>query len=227
MPAKHRVKTYIPGGYYHSFNKGFSHEHIFRDDQDYQVFVAFLRSYLSAKESPHPLQTANLAPTRLRPLKNFHETIHLLAFALLPNHFHLLFQQKDEESMSHFMTSLATSYSMYFNKKYDRQGSLFQGRYKAVLIPNDNYLLHLSAYIHRDPLRLLNSLPAHELSRYAYSSYHNYLGMWEDDWIRTQKILAEFDDGQNSEKERQQLYKRFVEDYPKEFESLIKDLTIE
>lgn len=234
MPAKNRVKTYVAGGNYHVYNKGASGTHIFKDDQDYQVFIAFLRGYLSKSMPVHPLELAGTPPTRLRPLKNFFGKISLQVYVLLPDHFHLIFTQQDADSMSHFMTSLTTSYSMYYNRKYNRQGALFAGRYKAVLIKNNNYLLHLSAYVHRNSIPALSSFGANSLEKYPYSSYHNYLGLWEDEFVHTDKILSEFesdptevDDGVGDRDELAKHYKQFVESYPKEFEALISDLVIE
>ena len=94
-----------------------------------------------------------MAPSRLS--KNHAEEIDLLAYCLMPNHFHLLVYQEKINSMNHFLRSVATKYAMFFNRKYDRTGHLFEGIYKAVLVETEEQLIYLSKYIHRNPVELL------------------------------------------------------------------------
>ena len=81
--------------------------------------------------------------------------VEILVFTLMPNHFHLLLKQKQENGISKFMHKLGVGYSMYFNQKYERTGSLFQGTYKAIPVNNDSYFIHLPYYIHLNPLDLI------------------------------------------------------------------------
>ena len=74
----------------------------------------------------------------------------------MPNHFHILVKEKIENGISKFMGKLTTGYSMYFNKRYDRTGSLFQGVFKSVHADSDEYLKYLFAYIHLNPIKLIN-----------------------------------------------------------------------
>jgi REP element-mobilizing transposase RayT len=82
------------------------------------------------------------------------DLVNILGYALMPNHFHLLMQQKVDDGIKKFMHRLGTAYSMYFNKKNDRTGVLFQGRFKAKHIDNDPYFLHIFSYVHLNPLDL-------------------------------------------------------------------------
>ncbi len=77
--------------------------------------------------------------------------VQLLAYCLMPNYFHLLFYQVSEDGVTKFMRRLATAYSMYFNNRYNRVGALFQGRFRARLLPTDQYVGHVSRYIHLCP----------------------------------------------------------------------------
>ena len=152
---------------------------IFIDDQDYRVFLSYLRAYLSKPiDTPlHPItEVTGLNPVRERQLLSFYGQIVLIAYCLMPNHYHLLLWQSEENSMTKFMQALGTSYSMYFNHRYRRVGSLFQGSYKAVYIDRDEYLLHLSRYMHRNPNELTGLNPV-KLSEYPYSSYPYYLNI--------------------------------------------------
>lgn len=149
----------------------------------------------------------NLFPKkRVRIRKTFHNEIKILSVCLMPNHFHLLIHQNSSSSMAEFVQSVCTAYSMYFNKKYNRVGSLFQGVYKAVIVTTDEYLLHLSRYIHRNPLSLTGSHPG-RLSEYPYSSFSTYLDPNQRSWINTQ-IIHEYFSGN---KPPTLQYKNFVE----------------
>lgn len=105
----------------------------------------------------------------------------------MPNHFHLLLHQTQKHDIEKFIRSLLTRYSMYFNKKYNRVGSLFQGPYKSVLITDDAYLVHLSRYIHINPSKSIKNLVS------AYSSYADYLGIRKTPWVHSDKILNMFE----------------------------------
>lgn len=182
MPAKNVVKLYVEDGIYHLYNRGVEKRDIFQDDHDYAVFLNCLKEALSP---PAELQGLTLQTGR-RKAKNFHGTIELLAYCLMPNHFHLLICQRVRRGIYAFMQSLATRYSIYFNKKYKRPGSLFQGVYRAVLVQDDSYLLHVSRYIHRNPLEYISDLTK------GFSSYPEYVGLRRTDWVKTATILDAF-----------------------------------
>ncbi|MBM4402257.1 MAG: transposase, partial [Candidatus Cloacimonetes bacterium] len=143
MPAKNRIKQYVKSGYYHIYNRGVAKREIFRDAQDYNTFLSYLKEYLSFRDETSlrtSLADQNISWVekdkilKVLHLNNFSETIELLCFTLMPNHFHFLLKQLDEYSLAKFMASLSTRFSMYFNRKYKRVGPLFQDIYKAVLI---------------------------------------------------------------------------------------------
>ncbi|MCL4390004.1 transposase, partial [Patescibacteria group bacterium] len=102
--------------------------------------------------------------------------------ALMPNHFHFLVKQRSSDGINRFLRSLATKYSMYFNKKYVRVGSLFQGVYKAVLVETEGQLLHLTRYIHKNP-RSGSTQP---------TSLPEYLGVRRTPWVKPGEILNFF-----------------------------------
>jgi putative transposase len=228
MPAKNSRKIYIKDGYYHTYNRGVEKRDIYLDDQDYTVFLHLLKYYLSPppeNENKHPLKNLpDIKIVRPRPLKNLNNEIELMAFCLMPNHYHLLIKQNSIDGMQKLIRNLTTIYSMYFNKRYDRVGYLFQGRYKAVMITKDSYLLHLSRYIHLNPVGLTGPHPVN----YPYSSYLYYLNKKRAGWIKPDFILKYF----NKNKLLPDLlsypsYQEFVEAYPTAPEDVLGDLILD
>jgi putative transposase len=147
MPSRNILKIDIPHSYYHVYARGGSRQTIYNDAEDYSVFLNLFKRYLSKEPIKDPAG---------RKYPHFAESIELLAFCLMPNHFHILLYQHDEKTISSLMRGLMTSYSRYFNKKYNRSGPLFESRYKSSRISDDAYLMHISRYIHLNPKRWKN-----------------------------------------------------------------------
>jgi putative transposase len=210
MPSKNIIKEYVDEAYYHLYNRGVAKQDIFQDKQDYKTFLSYLKIYLSKKD-----ESQKIAPTRQ--LKNFFEELTLLAYCLMPNHFHMLVWQKNQRTMANFMRSIATKYSRYFNKKYNRVGPVFQSRYKAVLVRRENQFIYLSKYIHRNPLPTRTDLVA-----YKYSSYLNYLGLINQTWVDKSEILSYF-----SMLNPKESYKEFVEEIDERDLLMIKDAMLD
>ena len=139
----------------------------------------------------------------------------------MPNHFHFLVKKKNIDSMQKFIRSLLTRYSMYFNKKYERVGSLFQGPYKAVLVSKDEYLLHLSRYIHLNPNEYTNNLIE------AYSSYAEYLGKRKTKWIKPKIVLSFFSQAKLPYLEKLNTYKNFVEGCKRDSKLTLGELVLD
>ena len=223
MPSKNVIKTYVEDGYYHIYNRGVEKRTIFQDDQDYNTFSKYLKIYLEPQKDLGERRVKvndKIYITIARPLKNYHNKIELLAYCLMPNHFHLLVKQKDKNTMEFFMRSLLTKYSVYFNKKNNRVGSLFQGSYKAVLIDNEDQLLHVSRYIHLNPTK---DSPLQK----AYSSYPDYLNLRKTPWLNTKIILSFFKNAQRNSLRDMLSYQSFVEDYEQNPKKSIGELAID
>jgi putative transposase len=229
MPRKHSSKIYIENGYYHIYNRGVEKRDIFLDDQDYQVFLHLLKYYLSRINNKIPYPSFNIPSYKLvrpRPLNNLADKVDLLAFCLMPNHFHLIIKQLDKEGMKKLMLKLCTTYSMYFNKRNNRVGHLFQSIYKAVLIDNDSYLLHLSRYIHLNPID--TALTGVTPVNYPYSSYQYYLGIKKADWVKPQFILQYFKSSKMLPAlNKYPSYRKFVEGNSQDPQDSIRSLIIE
>lgn len=200
MPAKNTVRFYTSDSYYHVYNRGVEKRIIFQGASDYKIFLYYLFIYLA------PPEIVKKTYPRLRiPLKNgnFHSRLTLHSFALMPNHFHLLLHQKDERNVTDFMKRITNAYTRYFNERYERVGSLFQGVYKAAHITSDEYLLYLSRYIHLNPLLICGNSG---LENYIWSSYRVYLGLQKTTYVNSEYILQFF-----SNSNSRLSYKDFVE----------------
>ncbi len=115
------------------------------------------------------------------------------------------------------MRSLATKYVRYFNTTYDRVGPLFQGVYKAVKVFDEEQLIYLTKYIHRNPIDLLPTRRV--LVGYKYSSYGNYLGLFNQNWVKPRVILEAF-----SSSNKLLSYKSFVEEVEEDYTSIKKSM---
>jgi len=113
----------------------------------------------------------------------------LVCYCTMPNHFHLLVQQCGDTPISNLMLKLSTSYSMYFNAKYEHVGHVFQSRFRAARVDSDRYLKHISAYIH---LNLKTAGLVKKAEDWKYGSYPDYLGEREDAVCDTAKVLEQF-----------------------------------
>lgn len=204
MSAKNSIKLLYEGGYYHIYNRGVAKQDIFCKHQDYIVFIRFLKEYLLPPDHKDRLYLQGINPRR-KAISCYGE-VELLAYCLMPNHFHLLVKNVTRSGLTRFMKVVCTNYSMYFNREYHRVGPLFQGVYKGVSINNESYYKWITRYIHRNPIRLLARDQPLEL--YKYSSYPAYLGTWKVDWLNSLEISSMF-----SSLDPRFGYRKFVEDY--------------
>ncbi|MBI4096254.1 MAG: transposase [Candidatus Levybacteria bacterium] len=125
---------------------------------------------------------------KAKKIENQINLVEIYCYCLMPNHFHFLLRQNADGGITNFLRKFANSYTRYFNTKYDRIGPLFQGTFKAKLIENDAYLLQVSKYIHRNPLKLSNCM----LRSYPYSSYSYYLSEDKHPFCNAEFILSYF-----------------------------------
>lgn len=193
-----RKVAFFKDGHYHIYNRGSEKRTIFLEEKDYLKFLTRIQENS----------------------KKF--CIDILCFCLMPNHFHLLLKQTSDASIISFMNTTQLSYAKFFNTKYQRVGPLFQGRFKAKLIETDEYLLQLSAYIHRNPLALFpdsgNLIDSRNqlLQNYPYSSYAQYLRT-----TKSKIAKIDFIEGYFSKRHPQLSYPAFVETVIPPIESLI------
>ncbi len=166
MPIRNTLKDYDAPAYYHVYNRGAGGQPIYLDDRDRQKFLALFGRHLDPGNED------------VRADGQIYEKydIDLLAYCLMGNHFHLLvFQQTDPGAMTQLLRSVSTAYAMYFNQRHKKSGHLFQGIFKASQITSDEYLLHITRYIHLNPRSYL---------RYEWSSLRFYLGSAPPVWLK-------------------------------------------
>lgn len=204
MPGKNVIKDLYEGAYYHVYNRGVAKQDIFQKRNDYKVFLRLLKEYLLPKDHMS-LEKLHAINPRRKPI-NLYGEVELMAYCLMPNHFHLMVKNLSKTGLSRFMKALSTNYAMYFNHTYERVGPIFQGVYKAVEINNEHYYTWITRYIHRNPTVLLTR--DQPLYTYEYSSYPAYLEMWKADWLNSNEISSLY-----SKINSKSSYQRFVEDY--------------
>lgn len=226
MPRKNTIKTYLENGIYHVYNRGVEKRNIFMDDYDYKVFINILKTSLSPPPDQKTLhKTVTFKGSTFKGIprqpKNFHQKIQLFAYCLMPNHFHFLLKQPEKDNLNKFMQSMIVRYSMFFNNKYNRVGSLFQSVYKAVLVLEEPYLLHLSRYIHRNPLEISKNF------NYSYSSYGDYLKKRDTNWLNSDFILSMFNSNNPSLAKPINSYKNFVEETDLEYKENLENLALD
>lgn len=170
MPGRNIVKMYDTNIYYHVYNRGVNKRKIFIDDQDYAVFLSLFNRYLG--EMPD-------IGSQGREYDWLVDDVEVVSFCLMPNHFHLLLYQIKMDAITKLLRAVCSSYVTYFNVKYNRVGTLFQGCFKAVKVNDQGYLQYLTRYIHRNPSNYLN---------WEWSSLDYWLGNKSTYWIKTQRL---------------------------------------
>ena len=183
IPMPHRRLRFIKDNFYHVFNRGNYKSAIFFNDHDYQRFLEKLKHY-----------------------KDLYKT-HVVAYALMPNHFHLLLEPKADESLAAMLKDLQSSHSHYLSVKHSLQGHLFQGPFKAKLIADEASFLQIFRYISLQPIkekilqprfirkgdfRILRETPdlVRELRSFRWGSYQGYLNPKNDNLIAKDPVTA-------------------------------------
>lgn len=201
-----------PDEHYHIFNRGINKQVIFHNHDDYSRFLFLIFYFQMEARVTHVSrevkefkkfcvgQSSALATSADQVTGR--RLVEIVAFCVMPNHFHLMVRELEEGGMATYMQRVLTAYSKYYNTKYERTGHVFQGPYRAVHIEDDIQTKHLSAYIHRNPRELQKWFGKE--TKYPWSSYQDFIGInrWGD-FITPGIILGEFKDKKH--------YKRFVE----------------
>ena len=188
-----RSHIFAPGEYYHLYSRGVEKRVIFLDKNDYERFIKILFFCNSSKsvvirDLPRGLTFGKYINKRGEIL------VDIGAYCLMPNHFHLLVRERNEKGISLFMQKLITAYTMYFNDKYGRKGRLFESSYKSIHAADDRYLKYLFAYIHLNPVKLINpewkengiknlEETKKYLNDYTFSSFADYAGRNRDSML--------------------------------------------
>lgn len=182
------------GALYHITSRGNERRKIFLDDRDRITFLEILKDYHA----------------------RFGILIH--SYVLMDNHYHLILETP-KGNLLKVMHGINSRYTIYFNRRHNRVGHLFQGRYKAIIVDKDAYLVPLSRYVHLNPVRArVVEKPEH----YRWSTYCGYIGKGKmDTWVEYSWVLSKF----NQNKKAVSEYKKYTEEGLKlKIESPLRDL---
>lgn len=191
---------------YHIFNRGVEKRKIFMDEKDYFRFVHNLYEFNDEDRVYNSLYFFKRNPKSIEVQPQYKKErnllVDILSFVLMPNHFHLILKQRTENGIVKFLQKMGTGYTMYFNKRHERVGSLFQGRFKAVLVLKRAHYIHLPFYLHFNPLELMSnyrsSTSAEKISfleEYRWSSFPDYVGIKNFPSVTSRDTFLEFFDG--------------------------------
>jgi len=150
-----RRYNFALGEFYHVYNRGTDKRTIYKDAADYKRFIELL--FLSNTLDRVNVRDIKYAMKSVYDFAIKQKLVHIGAYCLMPNHFHILITPARENGVQLFMQKLSTGYAMYFNRKYERTGGLFEGKFKSELVESDEYLKYLFTYIHLNPIKLIQS----------------------------------------------------------------------
>ncbi len=189
MPYR-RVPCFA-GGYYHIYNRGNNRGIIFFERENYLYFLRQVHKYFVS------------------------EAVDIIAYCLMPNHYHLLVGvNSDSVNLAGILQPFTVSYTKAINKRFGRVGALFQGRFKAILIDKNEYLIHLSRYLHMNPVNA-NLVASPE--EWEFSSYQEYVGLRASTLVKSETVLSHFPSSQ--------VYRDFTMAYKQSDVEMIKHLT--
>lgn len=169
------MKYYGAEQFYHCYNRGAGKANIFHDDDDFGYFLSLFKRHLSDEPSRDKTR---------RPYPHYAKKVDLVAYCLMSNHYHLLLYLKEPDGAELLMRSAMTAYSRYYNLRYDRTGALFESAFLASHITSDEYLWHVSQYIHLNPLDARQNPQT-----YAYSSLPYFRGDRMAEWIHPEWLV--------------------------------------
>ncbi len=158
----YRTIAFEPGNFYHLYNRGNNRQNIFFERENYLHFLRLVRRYLTSEE------------------------VEILAYCLMPNHYHLLVHFK-AGNLSEQMKVLSLAYTKGMNARYNRVGALFQGRFGSSQVDRESYLVHLVRYIHLNPVKA--GLVTHP-NEWEFSSYREYAGQRQGTLPKLERVQA-------------------------------------
>ena len=172
------------GEVYHILNHSVQGIPIFKKKRDCNLFMEAMKYYLQMRP---PIRFSIYRANRKRfPINLDKKLVTIINFCLMPNHFHFTLRQERESGIRRFMQKLSNSFAHYFNVKYQNRGPVFEGNFKAVHVETDEQLLHLSRYIHLNPV---TAYLVENPEDYLYSSYQMYIGKEKSEMVDPFLIL--------------------------------------
>lgn len=194
-----RKVNFVDREYYHLYSRGNNKQKIFQNKHDYEHFLKLI--FLANGEQRFKI---SFLDSVVYDTKRGDSIVGIGAYCLMPNHFHILITQTTENGISKFMHKVLSSYSHYYNKRYDRTGFLFESKFKSEYVEDDIYLKYLFSYIHLNPVKLIQKDWKEEgikdkikvvsfLKDYKYSSFDDYLGFKrKENMILSREVFPEY-----------------------------------
>ncbi|KXK10528.1 MAG: hypothetical protein UZ22_OP11002000697 [Microgenomates bacterium OLB23] len=193
MPS--RKDTFENGHYYHVYNKTIDDRAVFLDPRLSNIFLQTMEFYL------YNVQAISFSTFRRMALneKLIHKDkffkypiVKLVAYTLMPNHYHFLLRQQCDNGIQTFMSKLINSFTRYFNNLIQRKGPLFLTQFNSVQILTQNQLIYTSRYIHLNPVKARLCANVELLKHYKWTSYLEYMGMRSTDYVSPEYIMVYF-----------------------------------
>ena len=198
----YRKTPIVKNEVYHVFNRSIAKQPIFLNVRDYQRAFEVFKFYQYSRPLLRYSFFNRLPKAQreqfLKQLESTNKIVEIICFCIMPNHFHFLIRGLTETGIKEFISNFQNSYAKYFNIKNDRTGSLFQPMFKAVRIESDEQLIHVSRYIHLNPVTSY-LIETRDLNEYPWSSYAQYLGNAKS-FIKKDIILNFFKSPEDYEK---------------------------
>ncbi len=217
-----RKDLLVEGQVYHVFSRSIARYIIFNTETDYFRMLEAVKFYQKEKPDISFSRYDKLLRENKLDFMGFHDTkndlVQIIAYCIMPTHVHFVLKQNTGKGISVFMNNVLNSYTRYFNTKHERKGPLWESRFKSVLVNTNEYLLHLTRYVHLNPV---TSELTDKPESWKASSYKEYLsGIYDRNNLTSHRDLITISSGE---------YKNFVEDrisYQQELHK-IKDLLLE
>jgi len=214
MPRRKTIL--VTGEFYHVYNRSNAGIPLFKGPRECNLFIEAVKFYLQVKP---PTKFSVYRRSRNSFTLNLDKKlVSIINYCLMPNHFHFTLRQEIEGGITQFIHRISSSFAHYFSTKYKTKGHIFEDKFKAVHVETEEQLIHLSRYIHLNPV---TSYLVEKPEDYSQSSYKIYLGEIQSDIIDTSPIISNFKSKQN--------YRDFVflqKDYQRNLEK-IKHLILE
>lgn len=200
MPRRNVV--FASGEIYHVYNRSTGNEDLFSGARELRRALDLFDYYRfkqKVKYSYFKLYSMKRKKEYLDAVKQQDPLVEIFAYALMPEHYHLLLRQLEEDGLSKYITDFQNSFAKYLNKKRDRHGSVFQNPFKAKWIERDEVFTHLSRYIHLNPVTSF-LIKLDELPNYPSTSYPYYVSKTKGDIVNTDFLLKMFGSKEKYEK---------------------------
>jgi len=211
------------GEYYHIYNRGAADQNIFKEEKDFAKFIYKINDHnnilnMDVRKAMAEHSVSSDTECRKNRIRS-EKLVDFVCYSLALNHYHFILKQLADQGISKFLHKLEMGYAKYFNRKYSKHGVLFQGKFHAVLIDDNEYLLWLSGYIN-------GNIEIHKIAKaekWSWSSYKDYLGLRNGVLCNKKIILSQFTDTDVSSDTRCPSRRRVSSEYKKYIEMVIEN----